>query len=121
MADDFLSTLAEFSVHVGMKLMGKIVEPEKPVVEVDKPALANAILDSCVEQASAIVSRLGIAHRLDDRPDDFGFIVGIIAREQMGFLEYLTGLKVSVLEDTTRDVNETCERAVIMLRRGGAA
>ena len=121
MADDFFDALAEFSVHMGMKFMGKAMEPERPAVEMDKPAFANAILDSCVEQASAIIFRLGVDHQLDDRPGDFGFIVGIIAREQMSLLEYLTGVKVSVLEDTTRDVDETCKRAVIMLRRGGTA
>jgi len=57
MGNDFATSLGEFGLHIGMKLIGKAMEPSR---EINTVALANAILEASVEQASDIVSRLGV-------------------------------------------------------------
>jgi hypothetical protein len=114
MENEILTALGEVGMHIGMKLMGTVVGPSQ---EIDRTALANAVLESSVYQASLIVDHFGMMRQLQGHPQEFGFIVGIIATEQSRLVEYLTNLKLSVLADCSCDIDDTCARAMAALRR----
>jgi len=110
MADDFFAALGEFGVHVGMRLIGKALEPSR---EINKTELANAILECSVYQATEIVTKLGIGRQLDDDRGDFGVIVGVIARELISLTDLLTDVKISLKADCSLDLGEVCMRGMI--------
>jgi hypothetical protein len=111
--EDVFNALAELGAHLGMSLMRNAQEPGR---EIDRTALANAIVNSAVEQASEIVGRLGVISQLNDERGDFGALVGIIARELFSLADLFTDEKVS-LNDCSLDVGDTCIRAIVALRR----
>ena len=108
MADDFMTSVAEFGLHIGMKLIGKGMEPSRSI---DRTALANAIVEVSAKEAAAIVSELGLIQHLNHDEGDFGTIVGIIAGEHFGLVELLTEVKLSY-KDCSISLGETCMRAV---------
>jgi hypothetical protein len=112
MADDFIEALAEFSVHLGAKLFGEVAEPGH---QIDRTALANAILRSAVEQASKIVTMLGIGRFLSDERGDFGAIVGVIAGELFDLASLFADQKLT-LSDCSLDPGDVVVRALIALK-----
>ena len=118
MIDDFFTALAEFSVQVGTGMLRKALDDSDQKVEIDKRAAADGILQSSVEQAAQIVHEFGLIGQLNDERGDFGKIVGIIAREQVGLVRVLTGVEVDIFEDRSKDAGEMCMRAVLALRSG---
>lgn len=112
MESNFFSALEEMSVRFSRCWIGTEMEPNR---EIDKTALANAVLESSATQATLILKHIGTFRRLE--AEDFGAIVGIIATEQAALIEYLTNQKISVLQDCSCDVEAVCHQAMLAARR----
>ncbi len=113
MENGIMMSIARLGVHVGIHLTGQQPGPNR---EIDRTALANAIIRSAVEQASEIVSKLGIVRQIDVERGEFGLIVGVIARELFSLTDLLADVKLSTA-DCSLDVGDTCVRAYLAIRR----
>lgn len=113
MENGFMMSIARIGVQVGMHLTGQNANPSR---QIDRTALANAIVRSAVEQACEILSKLGIVRQIDVERGEFGLIVGVIARQLFSLTELLTEIKLSTA-DCSLDVGDTCVRAYLALLR----
>lgn len=110
--EDVFDVLAAIGAHVSASLMDNALETGR---EIDRTALANAIVRSAVEQASKIVRHLGISRYLSDERGDFGAMVGIIASELFDLASLFTDPKLT-LRDCSLDTGDVVVRALIALR-----
>lgn len=113
MENGIVMSIARIGVQVGMHLTGQQSVPSR---EIDRTALANSIIRSAAEQASEIVSKLGLVRQIDVERGEFGLIVGVIARELFSVTELLTDMKLSAA-DCSLDVGDTCLRAYLAMLR----